>query len=422
MILFDYLSFTTTKVKAEEIIDEFLGVDSVEWVTSYKKARGYPVKYYFDGINVFFNNPQNEDMVWVEMCGKGCRAFDKHSSLDWYRFLKKVLTVAHNITRLDVAFDDRKGLLDMMTIFHETYKGNWVGRFGAYKSLISDKGATVEIGSPSSDIMFTIYDKAAEQAHKAETQEQKEELLSQHWVRFEMQFRDELAREFVKKFMTCPVGELFAGVLNNYLRFVTPSKTDSKKERWETRKWWTKFVNSGEKIELWSKCDENYNLAKCKRFVYNQCGNAIATLISIEGIEKFQKELRENKPPAVHEKYSSLIAEYGTRVEKPVPPPPSAALRFSPVVAEPHEQPHQKPRRPRKPISAEKKAEIRRREDALQRFGVAPVEMITENGRKIVIREGIPANPIYHKWREHQDKIERAPPLKGKIHVQQSSP
>jgi len=321
MIIFDWLSFTTTKVKADEMLD-FLVLNNVDWVTSYKKARGYPVKYYFNGINIFFNNPNNENMVWVEMCGQGCRAFEKYSKLKWYKLFKKVLKIEHNITRFDVAFDDFEGLLDMEVIHWETIKGNYVSIFETYRAQYSNKGITVEIGSPSSDIMFTIYDKAAEQAGKAEDKSQKEEILSKHkhWVRFEMQFCDERAKEFIRNMFKYPLGELFGAILNKYLRFVAPNKSDTNKKRWNSRKWWTKFVNTAKVIKLNSKGHPNYNLEKCETFVYKQCGNAISTLIEIQGIEKFQKDLKMKKTDYVNEKYVSLISEYGRKEDFPDTP------------------------------------------------------------------------------------------------------
>jgi DNA relaxase NicK len=319
VIIFDWLSFTTTKVQAEQMID-FLELNNVQWVTSYKKAHDYPVRYYFDGIHIHFGNP-NYDMVWVEMCGQGCRAFEKYSKLKWYKLLKKVLKIAHNITRFDVAFDDFHGLLDMKNIHWEAIAGNYVSIFESYAAICSNKGITVEIGSVSSDIMFTIYDKAAEQAGKCKENEKKQEILSKHWVRFEMQLRDERAREFIQNLFKCPLGELFGGVLNKYLRFVTPNKSDSNKKRWNSRKWWTKFVNTAKIIKLNSKGKPNYNLEKCEDFVYGHCGNAISTLIDIQGIEKFQTKLKQKKSEFVHEKYSSLVSEYGRFEEKPEPEP-----------------------------------------------------------------------------------------------------
>jgi DNA relaxase NicK len=328
MICYDWLSFTAGDYKIPreknfpERVLEMLGMaEKVDWDTI-KGANGYKKRYYFSGVNVFFENPNYEDLVWTEMCGQGCRAFEEFSSVTWEQLFALVRERKDNVKRLDVAYDDFAGLLDLDTIVKEIEKGNWTGRFQNAKVIksysASSNGITVEIGSPSSDIMFTIYDKAAEQ--RSAKKKAKEELTDddyKHWIRFEMQLRRERAMEFVERLQTQTVGELFSGILKNYLTFVTPSKTDTNKRRWKPRRWWTKFVGKAEAIKLTSPGKPNYNLEKCEGFVFKQCGNAIKTLIDIKGVDSFLEDLEAERSPFVNEKYVSLLSEYGKFEDKP---------------------------------------------------------------------------------------------------------
>ena len=71
-----------------------------------------------------------------------------------------------------------------------------------------------------SSVLIRIYDKAAERGLPE----------GQHWVRVELQLRDERAEAFC--FDPAPIGLLFRGVLVNYVRYVDDPGTDSNCWRW----------------------------------------------------------------------------------------------------------------------------------------------------------------------------------------------
>jgi DNA relaxase NicK len=319
-ILFDWLSFTArtecvwnekdlkayeNKITADTIL-EILDFDEEEWTVVERSAHGFKKRYYFNGINVHFDNPQF-DGVWVEFSGQGCRAFDECFPTTWLELFKIISHYKWNITRLDVAYDDFVMILDIDNITKQIENQKYISVMDSWKCIVSDKGKTAELGSPSSEIMFRIYDKARERNREDEG----------HWIRWEMQLRRERAQGFVKMLLEGhEIGALFSGILNKYVRFVHPSKTDSNKQRWKTQQWWSKFVNTTEQISLWKTCCTNYNLKKVENFVYKQCGNGINTLIEIVGKEQFYKDLIKNKPLKINEKYHSLIAEYGSKKSK----------------------------------------------------------------------------------------------------------
>jgi len=287
---------------------ELLKLDDIDWTVVERNAHGFKRKYYFDGINIHFDNPAFEG-VWVEMSGQGCRAYDEFSSLDWLDLFEIILCkeISCNLTRLDVAYDDTDGILNLDKIYDDVYHQNYVSRCNSWEVHASNKGKTVYIGSMKSDLMFRVYDKASERNRTDEG----------HWIRFEIQLRDARAVDFVRKLAENSIGELFNGVLNNYLRFVVPNPKDSNNRRWKTQKWWTRFTEDAAKISLWTPCDTEYNLMKVEKHVYKQCGNGIHTLMQIKGNEQFYKDLIKNKPAIVSEKYQSLLAEYGKRADVP---------------------------------------------------------------------------------------------------------
>lgn len=300
IILIDWFSFTTTIHSISSILN-FLGLEDIKNFTQTFGSKGFKDRITYGGLNIHYNNSQDENLIWVEFSGQGCRLFDELSKKDWYDIFFEIVSddESYHITRLDVAYDDRNKVLNLNTIFKEVEKQNYISKFRSWSTINSDKGKTVYIGSVTSDIRLTFYDKARERKREIEG----------HWIRLEMRLRDEKAVEFIKNINNNHVGDVFTSVINHYLRFVVPSD-DTNKQRWNTRRWWLKFINTTKKISLWTKCDREYNLARCEDFVYRQAGSALDTLINIKGIEKVVKELKENKPQEKNIKYIKLEKEY----------------------------------------------------------------------------------------------------------------
>lgn len=298
LFLIDWLSFTSKSDSVETIVNK-LGLIGNDFTDMYG-MQGYANRFYLNGISIHFNSARNEG-VWVEMSGQGCRAFESLSTSDWFSLFDLILNDDYNITRLDVAFDDHSGIIPLKKIANDVRQENYVSKFKARSITCTfasgDVGYTIDLGSRKSAIKFRIYDKAFERNREEEG----------HWVRCECQLRDERATEFLKKLDTENVSDLFLGVLVNYIRFVTPSTTDTDKHRWKLRKYWSNFVGAVEAVSLYTNLGLDYNLAKCENFVYRQCGNALDTLIKIKGVESVVVDLNKNKPPKKAPKYLDLI-------------------------------------------------------------------------------------------------------------------
>lgn len=177
IVLYDWLSFTSKVHSPDELINA-LGLGHVPW-TETKGARGYRDRKYFSCISIHYNG--RDDMgVWVEMSGQGCRTFESLSTIKWEDLFKFIHKNDLHMTRLDVAFDDHTGILPMDQIIADAQAGMFVSRMNYWETVLSSKGATVQIGSPQSKVLIRIYDKAAERGYDSDV----------HWIRCEMQLRD----------------------------------------------------------------------------------------------------------------------------------------------------------------------------------------------------------------------------------------
>lgn len=304
LILFDWFSFTTTKFSVDELIS-FTGLSNCDFVTSLKGARGYRRKYYFDGINIHFDG--REDMgVWFEMSGQGCRVFEENSSLSWSQLFTFVLQHGCHITRLDVAYDDHTGVLPLDDIVSDIMADHYVSKKAGVMIDLDIKdhirnGYTVSVGK-AMDFMIRIYDKAKERGIQDP---------DAHWVRCEFQLRDDKALTFLQavgpQLDQEPIGEVFAGVLNNYFRLVSPSN-DSNRWRWSMIPYWENFVRDAQRVSLYTKLETEYNAARACAFVFNQAGNAIDAIVKGIGRDAFFQQL-SNRKVANNPKYSAVTAE-----------------------------------------------------------------------------------------------------------------
>lgn len=304
IILIDWLTFSSS-LEAHELVS-LLHLDHLNWTIS---GGQYGYKYALKSGHISINFDGSSQMIsCVNMSGQGCREFEDSSDLSFYDLFKIINSdrALYNITRLDVAFDERDGLFDIQKIAMYINSGWYVSRARYYCVTYSSNGISCEIGSPKSDFRIRIYDKASERGYCAEDGVQ--------WVRVEMQMRDDRASAYIRGIVQgISAGALYVGVLNNYLRFVDPDFSDTNKSRWAVCDWWSDvFDKNVAKIKLYSAPGTLYNTQKLHKFVINQAGSAIKTYCQIMGVDTLLNELVKHDY-SVNSNYATLLESYKRR-------------------------------------------------------------------------------------------------------------
>lgn len=302
IILFDWFSCTFKKLDVFSLID-ILGLDR-KLFSEISGAHGYSKRLYFQGISIHYGNDRSDYISWLDMSGEGCRAFETFGCADWYSLFCYVLEnpdISH-ITRLDVAYDDWCGLLDVFKMHREAaadhvrmkFSDGWVER--AFRS----DDITLYFGSKKSEVLFRCYNKKAERGRDD----------VDHWIRFEIQLRNDRAFQFLKRYfeLGCDIGRTFSGVVSNYLNFVKPIKSESNKARWPVCSWWSKFLGNAAAISIYSEKDVEYNIFRLSNYVFENAGNAVATAIEYYGYDDFMKNL-DNRRSAPNPKYQQILRE-----------------------------------------------------------------------------------------------------------------
>ena len=308
-ILIDWLSITTKTHSPEDIIS-LLGMTDCTWQTT-TGMHGYRDRLWYDSISIHYNG--RADMgVWLEMSGQGCRAFETYGTGDFNSLFRIVLDdpkLAH-LTRLDVAYDEYDGTLDIDRLCKDTLNDKYRSKMQFYEVVQSSNGKSLDIGSKTSDVMIRIYDKLAERLSKFKNEDEKEKIRDEipHWIRIEIQMRDDRALEFVRQLNGNQIGKIYTGVLKNYLEYGYFREVDGER-RFETFSYWQKILNGAEALSIYVKPGTDYNLARCANYVFNSAGNAVDALIQIYGPDLFQKLLSQ-RTIQQNPKYTNLINKH----------------------------------------------------------------------------------------------------------------
>ena len=298
LILFDWLTFTS-QCDSPESLMQTLGLQDVPWQKMDKGRNGYRQRYFFENISILYDGAENMG-VCLDMSGTGCRAFETYSKISWNELMQIIYFGGedYHVTRLDMAFDDHTGILDIDELRDDTDDHLYVSRSRTWKVEYGSAGTTIYHGSPKSNMYIRIYDKAAER-----------DLQDVHWIRVEMQMRDEIAQGFIAGLMANPVGIHFRGVLHNYLRYVRNPGTDENMSRWPMAPYWAELIEGIAQIRVWSAPGVDYNEWNLSNYIINQAGNALDCYLKIFGVEDLIKELGR-RSIKMSPKYNRLLAKY----------------------------------------------------------------------------------------------------------------
>lgn len=298
IVIFDWLTFSA-KNKSVDDMKYMLGMAGVDWEECSGK-NFYRSGITFHGVSIWYDGIRDNMGVCVNMSGQGCRAFETFGSGDWGTLIWFIVNdpFTFNVSRIDAAYDDHTGILDIEQLRSDVDSGYYVCRSKQWEVQYGSEGTTLYFGSEKSDIMLRIYDKAAERG-----------LDGQHWIRVELQLRRKRAEHFALHVFKSDydTGKVFSGVLVGYLAFKEPDG-DSNKSRWPVAKYWIELLGSLESIPYWESPGEEYNAAKLKKIVDQMYGNGIYTFVNLYGISGLLRSLY-GRDRDLNDKYLKLLRD-----------------------------------------------------------------------------------------------------------------
>lgn len=309
-VIFDWLTFSSKIHSLTDLID-LLGLQDMR----FESAKGrycYQDRLTYDGINIYYNGAADMG-ICVELSGQGCRNFETLGNGDYATIFSEICdnysdksdNRLMNISRLDVAYDDFCGKLDLKYLMFAAQNQEYVSRLKDIEVIYSNKGCSVCHGSRlQSNVYVRIYDKKMER--------KRDDL--DHWVRCELKLKDTTAYGFIKLLNSgADIRKTYFDVLNNYLRYVVPTDNTTNASMLSTAPKWLDFIESWEKVSIFEKPGTSYNIMDLDNFVYKIAGGAVKTMVDILGPEQFLDKLYESqKAKKTNPKYLELKRKWGT--------------------------------------------------------------------------------------------------------------
>nr|WP_286314225.1 MobT family relaxase [Mammaliicoccus lentus] len=278
-ILFDYVRIRFLTTNPKPVIEEILRLKMEYMIHEDYAFYSYMEQYVFGDIVVMVS-PDEDKGCLLELKGKGCRQFENFllaQQRTWFDFFMDVFRVNGVFKRVDLAINDKTGILDIPFLTNKCRNEECISVFRSFKSYRSgelvhgeekrDMGNTLYIGSLKSDVYFCVYEKDYEQYVKHGASLEDTDIKN----RFEIRLKNDRAYYAVVDLMTYEdAGRTAFSIINRYIRFVDK---DEKKRRssWPMNAEWQRFLDLGEnrKIYLTTK-PEPYTFDKTLRWLARQ--------------------------------------------------------------------------------------------------------------------------------------------------------
>ena len=174
-LIFDYvrIRFPTTDVRY--VVEQILRLKLSYFLHEDYGFYSYSEHYALGDIFVLCS-PELSKGVLVELKGRGCRQFEAYllaQERSWYEFFMDALSAGGVMKRLDLAINDRTGILNIPMLTEKCRNEECISVFRSFKSYRSGElvrkdekecmGNTLYIGSLQSEVYFCIYEKDYEQ-------------------------------------------------------------------------------------------------------------------------------------------------------------------------------------------------------------------------------------------------------------------
>lgn len=203
-------------------------------------------------------------------------------------FMLDCLTAGGKMKRLDLAINDKAGILDIPKLKEKYKAGECISYFRMQKDysgtekcgsdLPKNTGETLYLGSTSSELYMCAYQKNYEQYVKNGIEVEDTEIKN----RFEIRMKNERAYYAVVDLLTYRDAERTAfSIINHYVRFVD-REDDKPKSQWKTNDDWAWFIGENrEPIRLTTK-PEPYTLQKALHWLQRQVAPTIKMVQALD--------------------------------------------------------------------------------------------------------------------------------------------
>ena len=305
-MLFDYVRIRFPTTDVQQVVENILQLKLSYFLHEDYGFYSYSEHYALGDIFVLCSHELDKGVL-VELKGRGCRQFESYllaQQRSWYEFFMDVLVAGGVMKRLDLAINDRAGILDIPDLTAKCNCEECVSLFRSFKSYASgelvkhneqDKagmGHTLYIGSLKSEVYFCCYEKNYEQYAKLGIPLEEAPIKN----RFEIRLKDERAYYAVRELLTHYDAEQTAfSIINHYIRFVD-REPEKRKTDWKLNDRWAWFIGKDRPPIKLTTDPEPYTLERTLGWISRQVAPTLKMLKKIDAgnSTSYLKEIEDN--------------------------------------------------------------------------------------------------------------------------------
>lgn len=325
-LLFDYVRIRFPTLDIQHVIKDILKLN-IDYMLHEDYGHYKYTEHYYLGDVFVYTSQDEEKGTLLELKGKGCRQFESYllaQGRSWYDFLMDALIEGGVMKRLDLAINDRAGILDIPDLTAKCNREECVSLFRSFKSYASgelvkhneqDKagmGHTLYIGSLKSEVYFCCYEKSYEQYAKLRIPLEEAPIKN----RFEIRLKDERAYYAVRELLTHYDAEQTAfSIINHYIRFVD-REPEKRKTDWKLNDRWAWFIGKDRPPVKLTTDPEPYTLERTLGWISRQVAPTLKMLKKIDAgnSTSYLKEIEDNAK--LTEKHLQIIRQQTADTEE----------------------------------------------------------------------------------------------------------
>ena len=325
-LLFDYVRIRFPTLDIQHVIKDILKLN-IDYMLHEDYGHYKYTEHYYLGDVFVYTSQDEEKGTLLELKGKGCRQFESYllaQERSWYDFLMDALLEGGVMKRLDLAINDRAGILDIPDLTAKCNREECVSLFRSFKSYASgelvkhneqDKagmGHTLYIGSLKSEVYFCCYEKNYEQYTKLGIPLEEAPIKN----RFEIRLKDERAYYAVRELLTHYDAEQTAfSIINHYIRFVDRDP-EKRKTDWKLNDRWAWFIGKDRPPVKLTTAPEPYTLERTLGWISRQVAPTLKMLKKIDAGNDttYLKEIEDNAK--LTQKHLKIIEQQTADIEE----------------------------------------------------------------------------------------------------------
>lgn len=323
-MLFDYVRIRFPTLDVKHIVENVLRLKLSYMLHEDYGFYSYSEHYCMGDIFVLVSG-EEEKGVLLELKGRGCRQFENYllaQERSWYEFFMNALAEGGVMKRLDLAINDRTGILNIPNLTEKCRNEECISVFRSFKNYRSGElvrkdekecmGNTLYIGSLQSEVYFCIYEKDYEQYKKNDIPIEEAEVKN----RFEIRLKNERAYYAIRDliFYDNPESTAFK-IINRYIRFV--DKEDGKpRNDWKLNEEWAWFIGENrESMKLTTK-PEPYSFRRTLNWLSRQVAPTLKMAMKLDEIKNTDIVKRIITDAQLTEKHEKILKQQAATTEE----------------------------------------------------------------------------------------------------------